>query len=289
MTVIEAGRRLGRRPRQAAPAPGPFLTCAFGGGGPFGIAYAFGIVDTLAAAGVPVRTSSVLGTSAGSWVGACLAGGVPFSTLRDLPPLRLPDLRVGALQGLTSEVLGDARSAQVRAVAFRLSTGKRLALSGAEHRLSDIVAASSAVPWMFAPVRVGGHRYVDGGVRSLVSADLAPAAEHLLAIAPIAGPMFGPAGQLMEVVLRRELRGWQKATGGKSHLVRPNRAIADLARRPQDLFDSELVRAVYPLARSQAEHLLETRPGIAALVPGRTDRATSSGTAANRPSTSDVA
>ncbi len=249
-------------PRSGARAPEagrPALTCALGGGGAFGIAYAFGIADALAEAGAPLAGSSFLGTSAGSWVGACLATGVPFSELSALPPLRVPNLRPGALQRLAATVLGDLRSERLTAIAFRLKGGRRTALSGADHRLADIVAASSAVPWLFAPVRVDGHRYVDGGVRSLVSADLAPAADHLLAIAPIAGPMFGPAGQTMEVLLRRELRRWQDATGGTAHLIRPNRAIADLARRPMDLFDTELTARVYPMARAQAERLVSSR------------------------------
>jgi NTE family protein len=275
MTGIDAGALLHlRAPEQSEPgqsaqvlATRPVLTCAFGGGGHFGIAYAFGVADALATAGVPLTTSSILGTSAGAWVGACLAAGVPFSELCDLPPLRVPNLRAGVLQHLASDVFGDLRSAQVRSVALRLSNGRRTVLAGTDHRLSDIVAASSAVPWLFAPVQVGRHHYVDGGVRSLVSADLAAAAEHLLVIAPIAGPMFGPAGRIMERVLRRELRGWQNTTGGKAHLVRPNRTIADLASHPKDLFDTELAKAVYPLARTQVERLLATRPGIAGLVP----------------------
>lgn len=264
MTLIDARPAFGGGGGSAA-TERPRLTCALGGGGPFGIAYAFGIADALVAAGVPLTSSSFLGTSAGAWVGACLSTGVPFSQLCSLPPVRVPSLRPGALQRLASAVLGDQRSARMRAVAFRLSNGRRTLLSGADHRLADIVSASSAVPWLFAPVRVGGHRYVDGGVRSLVSAELAPAADHLLVIAPIAGPMFGPAGQTMEVLLRRELRRWQDATGGKAHLIRPNRAIADLTRHPLDLFDSGLAQRVYPMARAQAERLLMTRAGMADL------------------------
>ena len=39
----------------------------------------------------------------------------------------------------------------------------------------DAVLASCAVPWLFAPVRIGGRDYVDGGVWSPANLDAAPA------------------------------------------------------------------------------------------------------------------
>ncbi len=244
----------------------PFLTAAFGGGGPFGIAYAFGVADALLDAGAPLGSSQLLGTSAGSWVASCVATRTPFDVLCRLPAVRVPNVRHGLLQQLAGEVFGDALSPQVHVSAVRLTTGRRAILSGAQHRLADLVAASSSVPWLFAPTRVAGRRYVDGGVRSLVSADQAPPAQHLLVVAPIAGPMFGQAGRAMEAVLGRELRRWERWSGGVVHLIRPNRAIASLARRPLDLFDKDLAQRVYPLAREQAERLLGTRAVLGALV-----------------------
>ena len=39
--------------------------------------------------------------------------------------------------------------------------------------LALAVASSCALPGVFAPVTIGGHRYMDGGVRSVTNADLA--------------------------------------------------------------------------------------------------------------------
>ena len=258
-------------PRTDAPATAvqlPYVTAAFGGGGPFGIAYAFGIVDELIEAGLSLAGSQLLGTSAGSWVASCLATGTPFETLCALPPVRVPNLHPGKLQALAEEALGDARSPLVRASALRVSTGRRVLLSGAEFRLADLVAASSAVPTLFAPAHLLGRRYVDGGVRSMVSADQAPPARHLLVVAPIAGPMFGRAGRVMEVLLNREIARWERANDGGVHLIRPNKAIAGLAKSPLDLFNTELARAVYPLARQQARRLIESREALSGLIGG---------------------
>ena len=61
---------------------------------------------------------------------------------------------------------------------------------------------------MLSPHRIDGHRYVDGGVRSMMSADRCEAADHPLVITPKAGSMFGPAGRLMEQIMVREMRSW---------------------------------------------------------------------------------
>jgi NTE family protein len=48
------------------------------------------------------------------------------------------------------------------------------------------VAASCAVPCVFPPVAIGGRRYMDGGVRSLINADLAAGSAPVVVIAPLA-------------------------------------------------------------------------------------------------------
>src|SRR5204863_7319080 len=41
--------------------------------------------------------------------------------------------------------------------------------------VAEAVAASCTVPWLFAPVTIGGREYVDGGVWSPTNLDAAPA------------------------------------------------------------------------------------------------------------------
>ena len=244
----------------------PELTVAFGGGGPFGIAYGLGVADALRDRGLSWDGVGMLGTSAGSWVASCLATGVEFADLCVVPQLRLPSLKPGLLRGIATEIFGDARSPAVTAAAVRLTTGRRALLSGGTHRLADIIAASSAVPGLFAPARVAGGFYVDGGVRSLVSADHAVAARNLLVVAPIAGPMFGPGGRAMEHKLRNEMTRWQVATCGNVHLLRPNADIASLARHPLQLFDKGRAVTAYEMAHAQATRLLDERASLARLL-----------------------
>jgi NTE family protein len=58
--------------------------------------------------------------------------------------------------------------------------------SGAD--LVDAVAASCAIPGIWPPVTIGGGRYIDGGTRSAVNADLAAGYARVLILAPMADP-----------------------------------------------------------------------------------------------------
>lgn len=58
------------------------------------------------------------------------------------------------------------------------ASGKRVvfgAPGAPKAQVADAVAASCAIPWVFAPVWIGGREYVDGGVWSVTNLDVAPA------------------------------------------------------------------------------------------------------------------
>lgn len=54
--------------------------------------------------------------------------------------------------------------------------------------LDVAVASSCALPGVFAPVTIDGHRYMDGGVRSVTNADLAKGCKTAIVLAPTMGP-----------------------------------------------------------------------------------------------------
>jgi NTE family protein len=60
--------------------------------------------------------------------------------------------------------------------------------------VSEAVLASCAVPWLFAPVEIGGREYVDGGVWSPTNLDAVPAGRgsRVLCLVPTAGAMLTP-------------------------------------------------------------------------------------------------
>ena len=61
--------------------------------------------------------------------------------------------------------------------------------------LVDAVAASSAVPGIWPPVTIDGHRYIDGGVYSTANTDLAEGYYRAVVLCPVTrGPDMPTAG-----------------------------------------------------------------------------------------------
>ncbi len=97
----------------------------------------------------------------------------------------------GALRRRVSR-LGAAFDGRLRVVAVDRETGARVVFGspGApDAGVADAVVASCAVPGRFAPVTIGGRRYVDGGTWSLTNLDAAPAGRdtQVLCLNPVAG------------------------------------------------------------------------------------------------------
>jgi NTE family protein len=81
---------------------------------------------------------------------------------------------------------------RLRIAAVDRDNGRRVAFGapGApKASVADAVTASCAVPWLFAPVTIDGHDYVDGGMWSPTNLDLAPAgrATEVLCLTPTGG------------------------------------------------------------------------------------------------------
>jgi NTE family protein len=66
--------------------------------------------------------------------------------------------------------------------------------------LVDAVAASCAVPGVWPPVTINGHRYIDGGVRSGTNADLAAGCDRVLVVTPSQRNAPQPWGNLNDEI-----------------------------------------------------------------------------------------
>jgi NTE family protein len=209
----------------------------FGGGGLFGIGYAMGVLKALRERGIDLRDAPMLGTSAGSWAAAATALNVTHDDLIQLEVPRFPNPRRGVLQESARQVFGSHTLSNVRVVVTEVPRLRRTVLSAATTPVSELVAASSAVPGLLAPQRINGKSYVDGGVKSGCSVDLADAAHTLIVITPLAGAMFGPFGRFIESRTSLEKAIWLERHGGKFIEFSPVRATADVAKLPQHLFD----------------------------------------------------
>jgi NTE family protein len=88
--------------------------------------------------------------------------------------------------------------------------------------LADAVAASCSVPGLFPPVTIDGHRYMDGGARSVTNADVALRAEPGPALIVTLLPGQAPSGSLFDTWerrLAREVKQLEEA-GFATHLLR---------------------------------------------------------------------
>jgi len=133
-----------------------------------------GVVQAIEAAGLPI--DAVVGTSSGALVGALWAAGLSGAELEKLlqsrQPWQLLRLHPRPWQGALSMAgliaflrphLPETFAQLPRPLAVGVADG------GGHHRLltegplAEAVAASCAMPYVFAPVGVNGTRYRDGG------------------------------------------------------------------------------------------------------------------------------
>lgn len=91
------------------------------------------------------------------------------------------------------------------------------------------IAASTALPGVHPPVTIGGRRFVDGGVRSVLSADLASGSRLVVIVAALPGTALPPlvADELATV----------EAAGGEIVQVRLN-AASEAALGPNRMDES---------------------------------------------------
>ncbi len=155
----------------------PKIALALGGGAARGFAHV-GVIAALEEAGIKV--DMVLGTSAGSLVGAIYASGKTAAQLQEIAlkmeeaeitDWTLPFFNRGILRG---EALSNYINRQVNnklieslpialgIVATDLKSGQGVLFTSGD--TGRAVRASSAVPSIFTPVKIGDREFVDGGL-----------------------------------------------------------------------------------------------------------------------------
>ncbi|MES2153493.1 MAG: patatin-like phospholipase family protein [Pseudomonadota bacterium] len=180
------------KPPAAPPAPEPVLAApvapapkkiriglALGGGAARGFAH-IGVIKALEAQGI--YPDIVVGTSAGSVVGALYAAGnngfALQKTAMDMDEATISDwalplfgkvsgvLKGEALQNYVNKAVHNVPMEKLKlqfgAVATDLNSG--LPILFQRGNTGQAVRASSSVPSVFQPVRIGEHSYVDGGL-----------------------------------------------------------------------------------------------------------------------------
>lgn len=217
----------------------PKIALALGGGAAKGFAHV-GVIKVLEANGIV--PDIVVGTSAGSVVGALYAGGYGGYELQKIAlrldegsvsDLTLPDrgfIKGEQLQDFINKSLGNRPIERLNkpfaAVATDLGSGEMMVFQRGNTGMA--VRASSSVPGVFQPVAISGREYVDGGLVSPVPVKVARSlgADIVIAVDISAKPRYAKTDGMMDILLQTF------AIMGQS-IGRQELATADVVIRPK--------------------------------------------------------
>jgi NTE family protein len=197
----------------------PVVALALGSGGDRGFAH-IGVIKVLEANNIHI--DMVLGTSAGSVVGALYAGGYSGVALEklalEMDREQLKDydfstrgyVRGEQLQDFINRALKNRSIEQLEkpffAVSTQLSSGKAVAFNHGNTGMA--VRASSSIPGVFYPVLISGEEYVDGDLKKPVPVTLARemGADFIIAVDISQQPKDAPALKNIIDILKQSLR-----------------------------------------------------------------------------------
>jgi NTE family protein len=178
-SIVAAHLVAGRPPRR----PDPTGSNGTGPAGPAGSATRLGVAGATAARAAGELALAAASAFAPLALGLAAPGGAVAraALLRRLPRPR------ETLDGLREHVAasGARFDGRLRVTAVDRRSGRRVVFGSPRAptaSVADAVAASCSVPWLFAPVEIGGREYVDGGVWSGTNLDAAPAGRGSLVL-----------------------------------------------------------------------------------------------------------
>lgn len=191
------------------------VALVLGGGAARGFAH-IGVIKALESQGI--RPDIVVGTSAGSVVGALYAAGYSGFDLQKVA-LTMDEGKVGdwslSERGfIKGEMLQDFVNRAVKnrpmeklgipfaAVATDLQSGEMVVFRVGNTGMA--VRASSSVPGVFQPVRIDGRDYVDGGLTSPVPVQAARSmgADFVIAVDISSRPRYGKTGDAFDILMQ---------------------------------------------------------------------------------------
>lgn len=269
-------------PVAAPPAvrPPPKIALALGGGAARGFAH-IGVIKALEAQGI--SADIVVGTSAGSVVGALYAAGHNGFEIQalaiEMEEGQLNDWSLPNRGFLKCEALQDFINRAVKrrpleklprlfaVVATDLHSGEMIVFRTGNTGMA--VCASSAVPGLFQPVTVSGREYVDGGLVSPVPVRVARSlgADFVIAVDISDKPQHGKTESTLDVLMQTFTIMGQSISRNElpeaDTVIRPNTAglsSTDMKDRHRAVLEGEkAVAAILPELKARLEKLREGR------------------------------
>ncbi|MCE9633794.1 MAG: patatin-like phospholipase family protein [Methylophilales bacterium] len=258
----------------------PKIALVLGGGAVRGFAHV-GVIKVLEAQGI--IPDMVVGTSAGSVVGALYAAGYSGFELQKIA-FKLEEDSVGdwivpdrgfikgeALQTFINKAVQNKPIEKLRkpfaAITTDLQSGEMVVFS--RGNTGQAVRASSSVPGVFQPVNINGRDYVDGGLTSPVPVRAARAlgADVVIAVDIIAKPKSRKIEGLTDILLQTFTIMGQAISGRElleaDVVIRPNTLSiggADFAKKHEAILEGEkAAQASLPLIRQKIQQAAERK------------------------------
>jgi NTE family protein len=273
-----------------------------GGGGPVGIGWEAGLAVGLAGEGLWFGGADlVVGTSAGSVVGAQLALGMDLAESVSLvgAPLTVPSDDGASAEGgmeVLMNAMAEAASGGAAPEQARIQLGKvalaahtvdedvfvsvfaavqghewpdsyactAIDVETGELRVWDkaagvpmerAVASSCAVPGIFPPITIDGRRYMDGGMRTALNADVAVGHDAVIAVScfilALPEGMSDPTFDAINAAIEAEFETL-RASGATLQVVAPGEEFLEISGWGFNLMDPSRAAAAYDAGVRQA-------------------------------------
>jgi NTE family protein len=157
-------------------------------------------------------------------------------------------------------ITGGQWPANFRATAVNAYTGRfQLWSLESDVSLERAVASSSALPGVWPPITIADARYIDGGVRSMLNADLAAGFGRVLVLSCF--DLSLPAGaphptRVLNQALGREIEQLRHG-GSVVEVITPDEAFLTLSGHGTRMLDGSLVPEAYDIAKQLAAHNID--------------------------------
>ena len=155
-----------------------------------------------------------------------------------------------------AQIRGHPWPLRFRATALNAHTGKLQvwdASSGAT--LERAVASSAAIPGVWPAITIKGERYIDGGIRSMLNADLATGCDTVIVVScfalEVVGGIKNPDMAAINAALIAELGALRNAASTLA-VIAPNEAFLTLTHRGAAMMDGNLEPEAFRIGRAQA-------------------------------------
>lgn len=268
----------------------PKIGLALGGGAARGFAHV-GVLKVLEAQGIV--PDIVVGTSAGSLVGALYAAGHTGFELQKIA-LQMDEATVSdwslpnrgiikgeQLQDFINRAVGNRPIEKLNkpfaVVATDLQSGERIVFR--RGNTGQAVRASSSIPGVFQPVSISGREYVDGGLTSPVPVSVAKSlgADIVIAVDIGSKPAYGRVSGTLDVLLQTFSIMSQSLSGHELGLadvvIRPNTGVigaTDFESRHLAILEGEkAAQEALPAIRAKIRQFMGTAADESPKVSGK--------------------